>query len=144
MWAEAINMEYQLCDDQSWSNVIPITAAIDCKPVFDHANSSVVAIKDKRMAIEMLLLKQDIQKHNISLRWMATQQMVVDVLTKIGAPLNLFRRVMGEGAFVLVEDKEVVAWSQKRKKSSKETFQSMSFSGCEKHNKCFQHPVDTA
>ncbi|CAE7519486.1 zdhhc15, partial [Symbiodinium sp. CCMP2456] len=70
--------------DSHWSNQLPITAVIDCKPVYDHTQSSTVAVKDKRMAIEMLLVKSDMAKHQVSLRWMATKQMIVDVLTKKG------------------------------------------------------------
>ncbi|CAE7199062.1 RE1 [Symbiodinium sp. CCMP2592] len=107
MWCEAVHSSYRLEDDAKWSHNVPITAVIDCKPVYDHARSSTVSLKDKRMAIEMLLLKKDIGKYNISLRWMATHQMIVDVLTKKGAPMNLFRKVLKEGMFVLVEDEAV-------------------------------------
>jgi hypothetical protein len=119
MWCEANNAEYKLQNDLDWSLKIPIVAAVDCKPVYDHAKSDTVSIKDKRMAIEMLLLKSDIQKHNISLRWMATQQMIVDVLTKLGAPMTLFRKVLSEAQFVLVEDKSVVEWVHKGGKQPK-------------------------
>jgi hypothetical protein len=113
MWCEAIFSDYVLKEDKRWSQKIPIVAAVDCKPVYDHANSDTVSIKDKRMAIEMLLLKSDIRENNISLRWMATQQMIVDVLTKLGAPMALFRKVLAEAQFVLVEDKSVVEWVHK-------------------------------
>ena len=114
MWCEAVNFDYSLKEDNAWSNQLPITAAIDCKPVYDHAHSSTVSLKDKRMAIEMLLLKQDIRKYSISLCWMATSQMIVDVLTKRGAPMNLFRRVLREGSFILVEDEAVKLMTSKK------------------------------
>ena len=115
MWCEAMNADYELRRDHQWSCRIPLTAVIDCKPVYDHAHSETVSIKDKRMAIEMLLLKEDIAKYNISLRWMATKQMIVDVLTKKGAPMNLFRKVVQQGKFVLIEDEAVEKISSKRK-----------------------------
>ena len=115
MWCEAMSADYELRRDHQWSCRIPLTAVIDCKPVYDHAHSETVSIKDKRMAIEMLLLKEDIAKYNISLRWMATKQMIVDVLTKKGAPMNLFRKVVQQGKFVLIEDEAVEKISSKRK-----------------------------
>lgn len=114
MWCEAVYHDYTLDDDGKWSNAIPLTAVIDCKPVYDHAGSSTVSLKDKRMAIEMLLLKRDIQQYGIKLRWMATSQMIVDVLTKKGAPMNLFRKVLREGSFILVEDEAVKSVTSKR------------------------------
>ena len=114
MWCEAVYEGYELKDDFKWSTGIPITAVIDCKPVYDHAHSSTVAIKDKRMAIEMLLLKEDVSKYNVHLRWMATRQMIVDVLTKRGAPMNLFRKVVKDGWFILVEDEAVDQMSSKK------------------------------
>ncbi|CAE7838462.1 GIP [Symbiodinium sp. CCMP2592] len=114
MWCEARFPEYNLRADHVWSCKIPITAVIDCKPVYDHVEGPVIAVKDKRVAIEMMLVKEDISKYNISLRWMATKQMIVDVLTKRGAPMGLFRNIMQRGEFVLVEDKEVAAITSKR------------------------------
>ena len=56
------------------------------------------------MAIEMLLVKHDIKEHGIELKWVATKQMIVDVLTKVGAPVSLFLRVLREACFILNED----------------------------------------
>ncbi|CAE7563942.1 TY1B-PL [Symbiodinium natans] len=109
MWCEAICESYALHEDLAFSVKVPITAVIDCKPVFDHAKSSTVSIKDKRMAIEMLLLKKDISKYGISLRWMATSQMIVDVLTKRGAPMALFRQVL-KVSFTILGYLEEARW----------------------------------
>ncbi|OLQ02761.1 Copia protein [Symbiodinium microadriaticum] len=84
MWCEAVVASYALKDDRNWSSRIPITAVIDCKPVYDHVEGPMISVKDKRVAIEMMLVKEDIASYGISLRWMATKQMIVDVLTKRG------------------------------------------------------------
>ncbi|CAE7666546.1 GIP [Symbiodinium sp. CCMP2456] len=107
MWCEAVNHGYELRQDRTWSCRVPITAVIDCKPVFDHVEGPMISVKDKRVAIEMMLVKEDIAAYNISLRWMATKQMIVDVLTKRGAPMVLFRKVLQRGEFVLTEDEEI-------------------------------------
>ena len=93
MWCEARFPEYNLRADHVWSCRVPITAVIDCKPVYDHVEGPMISVKDKRVAIEMMLVKEDIAKYNVSLRWMATKQMIVDV-TKRGAYMGLFRNVM--------------------------------------------------
>ena len=118
MWCEAICQDYELRQDHMWSSKIPITAVIDCKPVFDHVSGPMISVKDKRVAIEMMLVKEDIAAFNISLRWMATKQMIVDVLTKRGAPMGLFRKVLQRAEFILIEDEEVARLAASKKKQS--------------------------
>ena len=105
MWHEAVNYDYRLPEDKSWDQAIPIVAIVDNKPLYDHAKSEVNnSIKDKRHAIEMLIVKNDLRAHNIQLRWVATYQMVGDILTKKGVPVDLLRKVLQWGKFVIVED----------------------------------------
>ena len=113
LWCEAIHASYSLEEDVKWSRSIPLTAVVDCKPVFDHATSCTVSLKDKRMAIEMLLVKNDIKEHGIELKWVATKQMIVDSLTKIGAPVSLLLQVLKEACFILKEDEVVNQWIDK-------------------------------
>ncbi|CAE7790061.1 RE1, partial [Symbiodinium necroappetens] len=110
-------LDYELRQDHVWSCKIPITAVIDCKPVFDHVSGPMISVKDKRVAIEMMLVKEDIAAYNISLRWMATKQMIVDVLTKRGAPMGLFRKVLQRAEFILIEDEEVAMLVSKKRQS---------------------------
>ena len=91
----------------------PITLMIDSKPAYDHLHGQAMSIKDKRLAIEMLLVKQDVEKENIEARWIPTDQMLVDRLTKVGAPTCLLRRVLKEGRFVLVQNEEMQRWAGK-------------------------------
>ena len=39
-----------------------ITVCMDSKPVYDHVKGQVLTIEDKRLAIKMLLVKQDVSK----------------------------------------------------------------------------------
>ena len=98
-----------------WFEVMrtPITLMIDSKPAYDHLHGQAMSIKDKRLAIEMLLVKQDVEKENIEARWIPTDQMLVDSLTKVGAPMCLLRRVLKEGRFVLVQNEEMQRWAGK-------------------------------
>ena len=113
MWMEANNRGYSLEENDKWSGRVPITVCLDSKPVFDHVQGQAMTIKDKRLAIEMLLVKKDVNKENVSVRWVPTYQMLADGLTKIGAPMTLFRRTIKEGRAILVEDDEVKKWANK-------------------------------
>ena len=121
MWTEATSVNYTLESDKERTLRMPITVCIDSRPAYDHLNGQVMTIKDKRLAIEMLLVKQDVEKENVQVRWLPTDQMLVDGLTKLGAPMELLRRVLREGRMILVENDEVIQWIGKiaRKKNPK-------------------------
>ena len=110
MITEAMYPWYTLESDKERSSRMPITIAIDSKPAFDHLNGQVLSIKDKRLAIEMLLVRQDVERENVQVRWLPTDHMVVDGLTKLNAPMALLRRVLKEGKMILVENEEVMRW----------------------------------
>ena len=121
MWSEAMCAEYSLERDAQMSCNFPVVVAVDSKPVYDHVHSQVVTIRDKRIAIEMLLVKQDVQKKNIVLKWIPTYQMIADPLTKPNAPKELLRRVIQEGKFVMCEDDTIKRWSGLKKFNGDET-----------------------
>ena len=65
-------------------------AIVDKKPLYDHAKSiNGNNIKDKRHAIQMLIVKEDLRTHNIHVRRVVTFQMLGDVLTKRGVSVDL-------------------------------------------------------
>ena len=108
MWCEAVFHEYQIKENEVWEKKVPMCAIVDNKPLFDHANSkNNTNIKDKRHAIEMLIVKEDLRAHNIHLRWVATYQMLGDILTKRGVPVGLIAKIMDWGKFIIVEDESI-------------------------------------
>ena len=108
MWCEAVYMEYTVKEDEVWEKKVPILAIVDNKPLFDHTKAgNNTNIKDKRHAIEMLIVKEDLRTHHIHLRWVATYQMLGDVLTKRGVSVGLLNKIMEWGKFVIVEDNDL-------------------------------------
>lgn len=85
MFAEARNEKYDLKVDREFRSQLPLTLAVDKKPVYDHVNSDGIVVKDKRLAIHMLILRADLRGENADLRWVDTRQMILDVLTKMNA-----------------------------------------------------------
>ena len=65
MRMEANNRGYSLEENDKWSGQVPIT-------IFDHVQGQAMTIKAKRLAIEMLLVKKDVNKDNVSVRWVPT------------------------------------------------------------------------
>ena len=113
MWEELTCPQYTLEEDREISKRIPIVLSIDSRPAFDHLHGQVMTIRDKRLAIEMLLMKQDIVKENVTVKWFPTDQMLVDGLTKLGASMLLLRKILKEGRVILQENEEMTRWAGK-------------------------------
>ena len=73
----------------------------------DHINGQALTSKDKRLAIEMILVKKEVARENVRVPWLPTYQMLADGLTKVGAPAHLLRRALKESKMILIEDKVV-------------------------------------
>ena len=116
LWTEAVCKNYTLETDKMKSCQTPIVIAVDCRPAYDHLNNQVMTIKDKRLAIEMLLVRQDVESEGIEVRWVPTDRMLADALTKIGAPAELIRRVLQEQKMILIENDEITRWIGKLKR----------------------------
>ena len=64
----------------------------------------------------MLLVKRDIDKDNVIIRWLPTDHMLVDGLTKQGVNLDFLRKVLSEGRVTLKEDDTILRWIGKAQK----------------------------
>ena len=58
MIAEFCNKEYSLEKDKHWREKMHMIIAVDNKPVYDHVQGEGMIVKDKRIAIDMLLLRR--------------------------------------------------------------------------------------
>ena len=114
LWMEATRPGYKMESDKEWAAQVPITMCLDSKPVYDHLMGQMFTVKDKRLAIEMLISKKEVQRENITIKRMPTYAMLADVLTKHGAPPQLTRRVLKEGRMIVVENEEIKKWSCKK------------------------------
>ena len=115
LWCEAEFGNYQLQNDAVFSAKVPVVAAIDSEPVFDHVGSEVVSVKDKRVAIEMLLVKNDVRTKGMSLKWIPTYPMLGACLTKESAPRQFLLRVLAESRYKMTKDPEIKAWTRLRR-----------------------------
>ena len=119
MWTEMTCPSYTLESDRELTKQTAIVLSIDSRPAYDHLHGQVMTIKDKRLAIEMLLMKQDIGSENVLVKWLPADLMIVDGLTKLGAPMMLLRRVLREGRVILQENDEMTKWAGKLQKKLK-------------------------
>ena len=74
--------------DQDWEqklSTIPYVAGVDSKSLYDCMNRLVCTyaqVEDKRTAIDVAILKDDLQKTGGHLRWIEGDNMIADSLTK--------------------------------------------------------------
>jgi IS30 family transposase len=104
LFAEARRFDYQLSLDRKMRQDLPLILVTDNKPIYDHCQGDGVVVRDKRMAIDMLVIRADLKSQNIVLRWVDTRQMVVDSLTKISANPDFLYFVLKCGRFVCVAE----------------------------------------
>lgn len=95
LWTEAVYVNYKLEEDQLWTSRPPVTVAVDSRPVFDHLNGQLMTMKDKRLAIDLLLVKRDVSKDGINIRWLPTDHMLAcgwthQVECKVGSSTKSF------------------------------------------------------
>ena len=77
-WSEMLG-----CDN------IPVEAITDCRSLYDNVNSTKMCT-EKRLRIDIAMLKQMQERSEIVLQWIDTKEQLADVLTKKGvSPMNL-------------------------------------------------------
>lgn len=94
LFAEAVCCDYMLERDKELRERLPMVVTIDNKPIFDHSMGDGIVVKDKRMAIDMLIVRRDIRQNGICLKWVETGNMLSDCLTKVSAPAGLLYAVL--------------------------------------------------
>ena len=64
----------------------------DCKSLYDHVTSlsSVTGVQDKRVSVDIAIIKQSMERANLQIRWCPTELMVCDALIKDKADPRIF------------------------------------------------------
>lgn len=119
LFAEARNEKYDLQTDREFRSHLPLTLAVDNKPVYDHVHGDGIVVKDKRLAIDMLILRADLRGENADLRWVDTRQMIVDVLTKMNANPEFLFHVLKYNTYILVEEGKALEWRSRERNLKK-------------------------
>jgi hypothetical protein len=108
------------------SNLAPkdenITGITDCKSLYDHLTSmsSVSKVEDKRVAIDLAILKQCMTRTGLSVRWCPTELMVADGLTKDQMdPADLLRAALEVGEYQLNQEATVLAIKKQQREERK-------------------------
>ena len=117
--AEAIFPEYSLEHDVKFRERFRAVITVDNEPIYDHTQGDGIVVKDKRLAIDMLLVRRDIRRNSMCLRWVDTRQMIADALTKSSADLGFLRFVLKYAECMLVAEHRSLDWRLKEREERK-------------------------
>lgn len=118
-------------------NSRPPVVVTDCKSLFDHlvSVSSPTAVDDRRTSIDIVIIRQSVARLGAHLRWVPTNRMLADSLTKdSGDPTDLLRACIREGTYQISPEDTVLemqAQEKQRRLNRERTI----------HPKVSQHPI---
>eukprot|EP00435_Cladocopium_sp_Y103_P017847 s883_g4.t1 len=92
--AEALDGSFPVRDFEMMLKRRPPMVVTDCKSLYDHliSVSSPTSVDDRRTSIDIVIIRQSISRLAASIRWVPTNRMIADSLTKdAGDPTDLLR-----------------------------------------------------
>ena len=110
--AEARSGAFDLRQCREQLQATPIVGVTDCKSLYDHLKSvsSLSGVQDKRVCVDMAIIKQSIERAGLQVRWCPTELMVCDALTKDKAdPADLLRAILELGRYQVSSEAEVLS-----------------------------------
>lgn len=85
-------------------------ALTDCKSLYDHLTSkSAPTLDDKRTALDVVIVRDSLEKTHANLRWIPTDRMVADALTKESPEaMDLMRACLRAGQYQISDEDDVL------------------------------------
>ena len=86
--------------------------ATDCKSLYDHVQSqSAPTLDDRRTALDIIILRESLAKTSGILRWLPTDRMIADALTKESPEaFDLIRACIKNGRYQISPESTVLEW----------------------------------
>jgi len=103
MWGEINTTDGGLVDEIV--NKVPCILVTDAKALYDASLSetSALGLKERRSGIELLALKENLQRNQITLKWVNSGAMLADPMTK-GKMRHIMERFLKDPQWKIVED----------------------------------------
>ena len=109
--AEALEGIGEVRDYVQFLQKRPPVIVTDCKSLYDHlvAVSSPTAVEDRRTSIDIFILRQSLSRLVASIRWVPTNRMWADSLTKsAGDPTDLLRACIRNNRYQISSEESVL------------------------------------
>ena len=117
--AEARAGSFDLRTCQPQLRATKLVGVTDCKSLYDHLHtlSSLSGVQDKRVCVDIAIIKQSMERAGLQVRWCPTELMICDALTKDKAdPADLLRAILELGTYQLSPEGQIL----KTKKANRE------------------------
>lgn len=111
MLAEALNYAtFDLRNRQGVGRMIAGAVVTDCKSVWDHVRApGQRSLEDQRASLDILIIKDTVNRCGIQVRWAPTNRQLADTLTKdSAAPADLVRACLREGTYQISAENNVL------------------------------------
>ena len=109
LWSEVV-LGLSLREWRERKDVPPLISVTDSKGNCDHLhNETMGPSEDKRSAIDLAIIRENLRRPQMFLRWVDGKAQVADVLTKLHGDGDLLRAVCRQAFTVLVEAPQIMA-----------------------------------
>ena len=97
-------------------NFLPFISVADSKGSYDHLHNETVGdSEDRRSAADLAVIREDLQRPRMFLRWVDGKDHVADALIKLHGDGDLLRAVCRQAFTVLFEAPEIMAARRHKK-----------------------------
>ena len=94
----------------------PLISVTDSKGNYDHLhNETIGSSEDRRSAIDLAIIREDLSRPQMFLRWVDGKAQEADALTKLHGGGDLLRAVCRQAFTVLIEAPEIMAARRQKK-----------------------------
>ena len=108
LWSEVV-LGQSLREWREQENVSPFISVTDSKGNYDQLrNETIGPSEDKRSAINLTSIREDLRRPRMFLRWVDGKAQVADALTKLHGDGDLLRAVCRQAFTVLIEGPEIM------------------------------------
>ena len=109
LWSEMV-LGLSLREWREREDVPPLISVTDSKGNYDHLHSETIGhSEDRRSAVDLAIIREDLSRPQMFLRWVDGNAQVGDALTKLHGDGDLLRAVCRQAFTVLVEALEIMA-----------------------------------
>ena len=109
---EAIDGSFEPRDCRQLLSKRPAILATDCKSLYDHliSPSSPTSVEDRRTSIDIVIIRESIKLLGAQIRWLPTNRMIADGLTKDKVdPVDLLRSCVRAASYQISPEDHVLA-----------------------------------
>eukprot|EP00435_Cladocopium_sp_Y103_P057373 s281_g19.t1 len=115
---EAMKGRFEVRDFVSKLPGLKTIVVTDCKSLYDHlvSVSAPTAVEDRRTSIDIVIIRQSLGRTRASVRWVPTNRMLADSLTKdAGDPTDLLRACIRDSTYQISPEQTVLEMQAQEK-----------------------------